>query len=252
MITLRTLGAVQCVTTGLVAARATLERGLEVALATPEASACNVLSEFATLVAINGDLDLGLDRCRRSLELAERAGSSNERLNAQERLAKMLTRVGPAQEALLLAERAVAIVREVSRVSEARVLGTLAEAQLGAGQLDAARATAEEAISAGRRIGTRVHEAGAHLALAQVLLRQEGTGAADAIRRALDRGEALHAETGAKNLQPFIHLERAELARLENDPRARELELRTALGLFGEMEAPIRVREVEALLADFR
>ncbi len=95
-------------------------------------------------------------------------------------------------------------------------------------------------------------EARAQLALARVLLRREGTRAAAAIRRALDRGEALLAETGAKNLQPFIHLERAELARLENDPRTRERELRTALGLFDEMEAPIRVREVEALLADSR
>ena len=254
MIALRILGAVQCVTTGLGAARATLERGLELALENPDASECNVLSEFATLVVINGDVDLGLTRCRRSLEIAERSGSSVERLYAHERLARMLTRAGPAQEALSLAERAATIVRDAGMVRawEARVLTTLAEAQLAAGQLDDARATAEEATSAGRRIGTRIYEAEAQLALARVLLRRGGAGTAHAIRSALDRGEALSAETGAKNLQPFIHLERAELARLDNDSRTRERELYAALGLFGEMEAPIRVREVEALLADSR
>jgi tetratricopeptide (TPR) repeat protein len=231
-----------------------LERGLELALAHPEVSVCNVLSEFSTLAAINGDWELGTSRCRRGMELAERSGSSSERLNAEVALARMLTGAGRAQEALLLAERALAIGREagVVGVSESRVLKTLAEAQLAAGQLDAARATAEEAISAGRRLGTRIHEADAQLALARVLLRRDGSGAADELRSALDRSEALHTEAGAKNLQPFIRLERAELARLENDPGRRERELRTALGRFSEMGAPIRVREVEALLADSR
>jgi class 3 adenylate cyclase/tetratricopeptide (TPR) repeat protein len=254
VVALRTLCAVECASGRLAAGRAMLDLGVEVALANSEVSECNVLSEFATLAAIDGDLDLGLDRCRRSLEIAERSGSSSERLNAHERLAKMLTSAGHAQEALLLAERAVAILRDTGSfgASEARVLKTQAEAQLAAGLLDDARATAEEAISAGRRIGTRLYEAEAQLALARVLLRSEGAGAAAAIRTALDRGETIHAETGAKNRRPFVHLERAELARLENDAPTRERELRTALGLFGEMAAPIRVREVEALLADSR
>ena len=250
----RTLGAVQCLTGGLGKARATLEYGLELALANPEASPINILSEFATLAAISGDLELGLDRCRRSLELAERSGSSSERLNAHEKLARMLVRAGSAQEALSLAEGAASISSEtgVFRVSEARILKTLAEARLATGQLDVARATAEEAVSAGQRIGTRIYEAEAQLVLARVLLRRDGAGAADAIRSALEQGEAIFSESGAKNLQPFVHLERAELARLENDPQTRQRELHTALGFFGEMGAPIRVREVEGLLADSR
>jgi hypothetical protein len=42
----------------------------------------------------------------------------------------------------------------------------------------------------------------------------------------------------------------AELARLEGDPGVRKQELKKALRLFLEMEAPIRVQEVEQLLAD--
>jgi class 3 adenylate cyclase/tetratricopeptide (TPR) repeat protein len=254
VIAVRMLGVIESASGSLATARATLERALELALANPEASACNVLSNFSTLAAINGDMQLGVSRCRRGLELAERTGSSSERLNAQAALARMLTRAGPAQEAVLLAEQAVAAVREagVSQVSESRALKALAEAQLAAEQLDDARATAEEAISAGQRLGTPIDEADAQLALARVLLRRDGIEATDALRSALDRSEVLYSGTGAKNLQAFIHLERAELARLENDPRSRERELRTALGAFGEMEAPIRVREVEALLADSR
>jgi len=252
VIAVRLRSSIECSVGSLIAARAQLERALELALASPEVSACNALSDFANLSAIDGDLKLGVSRCRRGLELAERTGSSSERLNAQLALARMLACTGPAQEGLLLAERAVAIVREagVSRVSESRVLKTLSEAELAAGQLEAARATAEEAISVGRRLGARIHQADAELALARALLR-DGALAAE-VRRALDRGEALYAETGAKNLRAFIHLERAELARLESDPQTRERELRSALGLFHEMEAPIRVREVEALLADSR
>lgn len=85
--------------------------------------------------------------------------------------------------------------------------------------------------------------------MARVLLRQEGVAAAAAIRAALDRAEALIRETGAKNYQPFIHLERAELARLEGDADARVRELRAAHRLFVAMGAPIRVEQVERELA---
>ena len=45
------------------------------------------------------------------------------------------------------------------------------------------------------------------------------------------------------------HLERAELVRITGDHEARDHELRAALRLFREMKAPIRVRQVEKLLA---
>jgi hypothetical protein len=83
--------------------------------------------------------------------------------------------------------------------------------------------------------------------LARVLLRQEGVAAA--IRAALNRAEALIHETGAKNCQPFVHLERAELARLEGDTETRGRELREALRLFVAMGATIRVEQVERELA---
>jgi hypothetical protein len=50
--------------------------------------------------------------------------------------------------------------------------------------------------------------------------------------------------SGATTHEPFLHVERAELARLNGDDTARQLELREAHRLFLEIGAPIRAAEV--------
>jgi hypothetical protein len=50
--------------------------------------------------------------------------------------------------------------------------------------------------------------------------------------------------SGAKSYEPFLHVERAELARLQGDDTVRERELREAYRLFLEIGAPIRAEEV--------
>src|SRR2546430_10380298 len=50
--------------------------------------------------------------------------------------------------------------------------------------------------------------------------------------------------SGAKSYEPFLHVERAELARLNGDDAARQRELREANRLFLEIGAPIRAQEV--------
>jgi hypothetical protein len=50
--------------------------------------------------------------------------------------------------------------------------------------------------------------------------------------------------SGAKSYEPFLHVERAELARLRGDEATREQELRKAYRLFTEIGAPIRAAEV--------
>jgi hypothetical protein len=50
--------------------------------------------------------------------------------------------------------------------------------------------------------------------------------------------------SGAKSYEPFLHVERAELARLGGDEAAREREFREAHRLFTEIGAPIRAAEV--------
>jgi hypothetical protein len=50
--------------------------------------------------------------------------------------------------------------------------------------------------------------------------------------------------SGAKSYEPFLHVERAELAKLIGDEAARERELREAQRLFTGIGAPIRAAEV--------
>jgi hypothetical protein len=95
-----------------------------------------------------------------------------------------------------------------------------------------------------RQRGVRLYEPGAQFALGYVLLRARGLESRSAIETAL--GDALRAsrEIGHKWAEPFIYLERAELARLSDDEAARQRELREAHRLFTEIGAPIRAAEV--------
>jgi hypothetical protein len=50
--------------------------------------------------------------------------------------------------------------------------------------------------------------------------------------------------SGAKSYEPFLHVERAELARLTGDKATCERELREAHRLFIEIGAPIHAEQV--------
>ena len=64
------------------------------------------------------------------------------------------------------------------------------------------------------------------------------------IEAALAEAEAWLEMSGAKSYEPFLHVERAELARLVGDEATRQRELREAHRLFTEMGAPIRAAAV--------
>jgi hypothetical protein len=87
-------------------------------------------------------------------------------------------------------------------------------------------------------------ECAAHLTLGRVLLRGEGAHVRGAIEAALAQASSLVGETGAKQYEPFIHLERAELARLTADDPTRLRELREAHRLFTAMGATARAKQV--------
>jgi len=61
---------------------------------------------------------------------------------------------------------------------------------------------------------------------------------------AFAQASSLVGETGAKQYEPFIHLERADLARLTGDEPTRLRDLREAHRLFAAMGAPIRAEQV--------
>ena len=68
------------------------------------------------------------------------------------------------------------------------------------------------------------------------------------IETSLSDALATAKETGQRCHEPFIHEERAELARLQGDAATRERELREAVRLFKEMEATPNVTRLEKLL----
>ena len=77
-----------------------------------------------------------------------------------------------------------------------------------------------------------------------VLLRTPHLASRSAIEAALDEASRLTQEMGFRVFDPFICLERPELARLNGDRVTREHELREAHRLFMEIGAPIRAAEV--------
>ena len=201
---------------------------------------------------IAGDVESGLGPCQRALEIAEKIGSPFSRAGAYYRLGVLVGGAGRWAEAIETLEQALAIARECRTFleAEAALVAALAEACLGAGNLVRARALAEESVALGRRIGAPLYFFPALRALAHVLLVEAGAAAAPAIRDALSEADRLIAETGATSLAPLVLLDRAELARLEGDTAARQRLLEKGKALFAGLGAPMRVQQIDALLAE--
>ncbi len=128
-------------------------------------------------------------------------------------------------------------------------LALLARAHLGRGDLDQARACADEAVALADRQHDPVNGVEARLALSQVLLRTKEERAAPAIGGLLARALSLVEETEARRYEPFIRAERAGLARLLRDEMTRQRELREAHRLFTEMGATGHAERVARELA---
>ena len=76
-----------------------------------------------------------------------------------------------------------------------------------------------------------------------------GPEAREAIESALDRLLELIDETGATSYTPLLHLERAELAGVAEDPQTYERELREAERLFIEIGAKKRAKKIAERLS---
>ena len=120
----------------------------------------------------------------------------------------------------------------------------MAAAHLGLGDRARALTLAEEAIAVCRRRGARLWEFSALLTRIRALREIQGLQATREIEAALAEADAWLEMSGAKSYEPFLHVERAELARLSGDDAARERELREAHRLFLEIGAPIRAEQV--------
>jgi adenylate cyclase len=127
--------------------------------------------------------------------------------------------------------------RRLYLLDEAWALALLAEAYAGTGAVDRARESAEQAVDCARQRQVPVGEIHALLARARVLRMTDGAASAPRIADDLGAAEALITGTEAHAYTPFVHEQRAELARLLGDAATCERELRGAHRLFTEMGA---------------
>jgi class 3 adenylate cyclase/tetratricopeptide (TPR) repeat protein len=223
-----------------------LDSAIELARASQQVALLWVAHVFHVLrCEVTGEVPSSLAHARAAVEYAERTGSQNARIAGCYSLGIAQVLNGARRDALERFEQALTMGRERKLlVWESRVLALMAEAHFGLGDYAKALALADESITVGRRLGSRVSEFSALLTRARALRELHGVQAPKDVEATLAEAAALLEMSGAKSYEPFFHLERAELARLTDDEAAYERELREAHRLFTEIGAPIRAAEV--------
>jgi adenylate cyclase len=194
---------------------------------------------------IAGEEGFALAHAREAVEGAEKAGGTVLRVAGYLGLglANLLNRIW--HDALEVLEKALEIGRERQvRFMEGQVLAAMAAAQLGLGDGARALALADEAIAVGHQRGTRLWEFAALLSRIGALRETRGVDAEGEIQAALAEAAAWLKRSGAKSYEPFLQLERANLARLTGDEAGREHALREAHRLFVELGATARAEQV--------
>jgi hypothetical protein len=193
-----------------------------------------------------GETEGVLEQAHQGWEVAERLGSPFSQVIALTWLARahLLRAEWEPATAACAQGLALARARRAGLAYEDQLLNLLAEAQLGLGDVESARATAGEAVVGSRRRGERFWELMGQLALARALVAAGGAASADAAAVALGRAFALVAETGAVSMDPFIRVALADLERARGDEAARERALSEARRLFEAIGAPKRAAQL--------
>ena len=167
------------------------------------------------VLRLRGDLPGALAHGRRAVELAEARGSPFSRVEAAAFLGAAALAAGDVATATSALEAALGLARQrrTALWYEPRILATLAEARLAAGDRSGARALlaeAREPVERGR--GWRLSACDVELARVR-LLASEPAPDRIAVERALESLDALAAELGADPYRRMAALERARLAR---------------------------------------
>jgi hypothetical protein len=239
------LAAVELYDGSLARVRELAERGSEVARHVGDAEmdgwCCGVLVDLGFLC---GEPDLA----RAAVEHAVRIGeslSALSRISAHGALGIQLLLDGRADQAVESREYALSLTSNGNRNFAPHLRQALAQACLAAGDPVRSRALAETILADCLEIGARVNAIEAAVALSAALRAHAGAAAAPRMDEVLATAERLIAETGARNLTPFVLMERAGLAELREEMQQREAYLRGALEGFTRMGATGRAAQLE-------
>jgi hypothetical protein len=155
---------------------------------------------------------------------------------------------GHAADGVEAIEHGLSSCNDGNRSIEPWLRQALAQACLAAGDAERARAIAEETMTKCLEIGARPVAIEAAVTLSAALRAETGLAAAPRIEEALATAERLIAEVGARNLTPFVLVERAALAALRCDAAEETTHLRRAHEEFTRMGATGRARATAAAL----
>ncbi len=183
-----------------------MDRAIELARARQERE----LMAFAQLCRVvpcdvMGEPEQALAHAQRAVEAAESSANTYLRAMSLSALGQAHIAGGRWREAIeALADLAAAIrANRAAPLVETDTVALLAEAQLGAGEVAAARVTADAAIAIARSYHRPLSEIRGHLVKARALVASED---GDGARAALETARALIDQTGAVVFAPFLDL----------------------------------------------
>jgi tetratricopeptide (TPR) repeat protein len=200
---------------------------------------------------LTGVFDETLGRAQQALEYAERVQSPFTQNVAHQTMGLAHLLRGEPREAVELLELSDRFRRErqTGLYAGPAEIADLAAANLAVGEVERARALADEALAFAERGGAWMRGARVHLVRAQILRESEGRAARDEIEATLARADALIREKGARAWAPFVLEERARLAESLGDAASAGRHLRDAHRLFADLGA---VGHAERLAAELR
>jgi class 3 adenylate cyclase/tetratricopeptide (TPR) repeat protein len=227
--------------------RATADRALRLAREHDDVESLGwTHTQYSALEYYSGEIRDGLAHGRAGIEIAERIGSPFSRATAFCITGFAHLARGEWAEAAAVEQEALGIMRatRTGLQYEPLLLGALAEAQLGLGDMEAARESAERGAGVAGRHGMRRFEAQCRLALGRALSRSDAARARAELERALELiGE------DAVAFRPKVGEALADLAELHAGPAAEcEARLREALEDYERIGAHGHARRVRERL----
>ena len=195
------------------------------------------LPAHSLIAYLAGDGTGAVGRAAEVVGLAEELGLPFHSVLALQGLGAACLADGRGEEAIRPLQDALSLARDrhVAVFEESSLLAYLADGHLQSGDGDAAIRAAEEAVAVARAQRARVHECQALILHARALRSVAGRKARKAVAADLTDARSAIDEVGARPWLPFLHEERAQLARLEDDGPTWHRELGEAHRLFVEL-----------------